>query len=256
LDLRVGEQLDEALKALGAEIVFHLAGPAIGTPDRDLVMPMFEENAVGTVRLLAAASQVGCRRFVLVSSAEVAQASAGSPPHSPYVAAKLVGELYGRMFHRLYGLPLVCVRPVVTYGPRQEPTKLIPYAIGTLLRGERPSFTSGNRVCDVVFVADVVRGLLLAGIGPDASLGRPIDLGTGRGVTIRELIGKVAALMESAVEPVFGVLPDRPDEPALVADPAPSWSLLGWAPRWSLDDGLAQTILWYQQQRARGSMAR
>ena len=249
-DLR---QYGNAYRVLGQvhpDVIFHLAGHVTAQRDRELVIPMLETNAAGTVHLLMAASKVGCARFVIVSSAEVC--GPGAIPGSPYAASKLVAEIYGQMFYQLYGLPVVCLRPYLTYGPGQQPTKLIPHTILSLLRGENPYVTSSDRTCDVIYVEDVVRGFLKAAVTPDVIVGERIDLGTGVGITIREVVQKVAKLIDSPGCPIFGAAPDRPNEGNIVADFARTQSILAWSPSWSLDDGLQETVAWYRESARSG----
>jgi nucleoside-diphosphate-sugar epimerase len=247
VDLRRLEDVKAEVARVRPGLIFHLAGLVTARRDRDLVLPMFETNATGTVHLLLAASEVPCERLVLVGTAEASGWDGQVGPSSPYAASKHVAEIYGQMFYRLYELPVVGVRPFLTYGPWQEPSKLIPYTIRMLLRSEALFLTSGERVCDAVYVEDVVRGLLKAAVASSEVLGLCMDLGTGKGVSIRELVEAVAKLMGSRQSLAFGGLPDRACEEDAVADAKRSKSLLGWEPYWSLDDGLRTTVGWYRQ---------
>lgn len=247
VDLRQREDVKAEVARVRPGLIFHLAGLVTARRDCDLVLPMFEANAIGTVHLLLAASEVSCERLVLVGTAEASGWDEQAGPNSPYAASKHVAEIYGQMFYRLYGLPVVSVRPFLTYGPWQDPSKLIPYTILTLLRSEAPVLTSGERMCDALYVEDVVRGLLKAAVASSEVLGVCMDLGTGKGVSIRELVETVARLIGSRQSLVFGGLPDRVCEEGAVADAKRTKSLLGWEPRWSLDDGLRTTVGWYRQ---------
>lgn len=246
-DLRCLGEVEAAMDHVRPDLIFHLAGLVTARPDRELVMPMFEANAAGTIHLLRAALARGCERFVLIGSAEASDSKNGSGPNSPYGASKLVAQIYSEMFYRLYGLPVVCLRPFLTYGPEQEPTKLIPYTILTLLRGENPLLSSGNRVCDAIYVEDVVRGLLMAAVAPVSVLGERIDLGSGKGITIKELVETIVKFLGSPGSPVFGAIPDRLNEATTESDLERTRSLLGWTPHWSLEEGLRETVTWYHR---------
>jgi len=238
-----------------ADTIFHLAGSVTARQESELVMPMFQANSAATVHLLMASLKSKCRRLVLVSTSEASGLKKGTEPNSPYAASKLVAEAYGRMFYRLYGLPVICVRPFLVYGPWQDKTKLIPYTILTLLHGQSPLLTSGDRVCDVVYVEDVVQGLLMASVSASGAVGEPIDLGSGKGITIRELVGVVAKIVGTSTSPVFGALSDRSYEGSEVADLGRAQSLLGWVPRWTLEDGLHETVAWYRQHAMSGGVS-
>ncbi len=240
----------EAVRTMMAQtqphVIFHLGGMVSARQDMDLVLPMLQNNLLGTVHLLLATVEAGCERIVTVGSSE---APAAATPYdgltSPYAAAKAAASMYARMFRTAYGLPVVLVRPFMTYGPRQERTKLIPYTILALLRGENPQLSSGGRMCDFVYVLDVVRGLLQAGLQPNLEV-ETIDLGTGKGTLVRDVMELLVELSGSAARPMFGVVPDRPGERPQVADREATRRLLGWEPLWSLRDGLTETVAWYR----------
>ena len=242
VDLTDIEAVRAAISKIQPQFIFHLAGMVTARQDLNLVLPMLRNNLIGTVHLLLAVAEIGCERMVAVGSSEEPMDGA---PTSPYAAAKAAASMYARMFHGVYGLPVVVMHPFMIYGPRQEPTKLIPYTILALLRGENPRFSSGRRVCDFVYVLDMVRGLLKAGIQPDLA-GETVDVGTGKGISVRDLVEFLVELIGSTAQPVFGALPDRIGEHPQIADRDATRRLLDWEPQWSLRDGLVETVAWYR----------
>jgi nucleoside-diphosphate-sugar epimerase len=168
-------------------------------------------------------------------------------PGSPYAAAKWAGSAYGRMFHALYGLPVVVARIFMVYGPgQQDIAKLVPYVITNFLRGEVPVLGSGKRAIDWVYVEDVAEGLERAcfadGIG-----GLTLDMGSGRQDTIRDVVESLAAIIQPPFDPVFGALADRPLDREPVADSGRTESILGWRATTPLRRGLEQTVRWYRE---------
>lgn len=214
--------------------------------DLNLVLPMLQNNLLGTVHLLLAVAEIGCERMVVVGSSEEPTVhTTDDIPTSPYAVAKAAASMYARVFHKVYSLPVVVMRPFMTYGPRQEPTKLIPYTILALLRGENPHLTSGRRVCDFVYVLDVVRGLLKVAIQPGLE-GKTVELGTGEGTSVRDVVELLVELSGSTARPVFGAVPDRLGEQSQIADREATQRLLDWETQWSLRDGLGETVRWYR----------
>lgn len=242
VDLTDIEAVREAVSKVQPQFMFHLAGMVTARQDLNLILPMLQSNLVGTVHLLLTAAETECKRIVIVGSSEELT---DEVPTSPYAAAKAAASMYARMFYKVYGLPVVVVRPFMTYGPRQESTKLVPYTILALLHGENPRLSSGRRVCDFVYVLDVVRGLLKASIQPGLE-GQTLDLGTGIGTSVRDMVELLVELCGSTAQPVFGALPDRLDERSQIADIDSTRWLLDWEPMWSLRDGLVETIEWYR----------
>jgi nucleoside-diphosphate-sugar epimerase len=238
------------MRAVRPEIIFHLASVVTGSRDLDQVWPTFRNNLASTVNVLIDATKVGCDRIVLTGSME--GPSSDQPdalPPSPYAAAKWAGSVYARMFHALYGCPVVILRVSMVYGPDQsDRTKLIPYVARCFLDGIAPELSSGRRPVDWVYVDDVVEAHMQAAHVPGA-LGRVLDVGSGNSVTIREVVERLAELTEAGVGPLFGALPDRLLEEDLVADVEETDRFLGWRATTDLDEGLRRTVDWLRAER-------
>lgn len=109
--------------------VYHLASHVMGAPDLQHVLPTFRANLQSSVNLLTAAAETGCGRLVMTGSLAEPEPSRGEMfPVAPYAAAKWASSGYARMFHALYGVPVVLARVFMVYGPAQKDlSKLIPY---------------------------------------------------------------------------------------------------------------------------------
>jgi len=235
------------------DVVFHLTSHGIGSPGIEHVLPTLQGDLVPTINVLTAATRCGAR-VVMAASLEEPLTSRAVPP-SPYAAAKWAGTGYARMFHALYGTSVVITRPFMTYGPGQRPLKLIPHAILTLLRNEAPRLGSGRRLVDWVYVDDVIRGLLLAAEQPGLE-GAELDLGSGRLVSVRDVIERLVRLTGSTARPAFGALPDRPFEVERVAEAGAAFARLGWNVEVTLEDGLQRTVDWYRDHGSDGGEIR
>ncbi|HEY8524099.1 MAG TPA: NAD(P)-dependent oxidoreductase [Acidimicrobiales bacterium] len=224
-------------------VVFHLAGEVTGARSLAAVHPTLASNLVASVNVLAAATEAGCGRVVLIGSGD--EPGPDGTPCSPYAAAKWAVGGYARMFRSLYGTPVTTARPFMVYGPDQPDTsKVVPYTITSLLRGEAPVLSSGRRLCDWVYIDDVVDALLAVAEAP-AALGRVVDVGSGRLLPVRHVVETIAALVGGDVEPRFGGRADRPGETEAVADLAATARACGWVPTTDLAEGLARTLAWY-----------
>jgi len=248
VDMTETEAIGELVRTIKPDVVFHLASHVAGARDMELVMPTFRDNLMSTVNLLTAISEIGCRRIILTGSMDEPEPeSTPVIPSSPYTAAKWAASAYARMFHALYQLPVVILRVFMVYGPAQrDVSKLIPYVILSLLRGEAPKLTSGKRQVDWIYVQDVVEGCLAAAQAPDVE-GRTIDIGSGELVSIQAIVEHLVPLINPQIKPLFGALPDRPREQRRVASTANSAVLLGWEPVTPLEEGLKRTVDWYAQ---------
>jgi nucleoside-diphosphate-sugar epimerase len=195
------------------ERVFHLASHVVGTRATSAVFPTFESNLVSTVNLLTAAERSGCQRVVLTGSLEEPDPGPEWPiPSSPYAAAKLAANAYGRMFHALFGLPVVILRVFMVYGPGQrDHAKLVPYVITSLLKGETPRLGSGLREVDWIYVDDVVDAL---GTTRDRRhdrrrLRRAGDYSTRRRIAVRDDAAERNSGLRRHRRPTHGTDPGR-----------------------------------------------
>jgi nucleoside-diphosphate-sugar epimerase len=151
------------------------------------------------------------------------------------------------MFGSLYGTPVTTARTFMVYGPDQpDLAKLVPYTITSLLRGEAPQLTSGQRLVDWVYVDDVVDALVTLAASP-AAVGRVLDVGSGRLHTVRHVVETIAGIVGAGpgAAPRFGDLADRPAEVEREADVAETTRVCGWAPATGLEEGLKRTVAWY-----------
>jgi nucleoside-diphosphate-sugar epimerase len=239
----------DAIRALFAQlrpdIVYQLSSAGVGGQNLEYVLATFGNDLQPTVNTLVAAREYGCRRIIITRSLDEPDHSA---PSSPYAAAKAASGIYGRMFHELYGLPVVMLRPFMTYGPGQKDHKVIPYAIRSMLNGQAPVLTSGTRLVDWVYVDDVIEAFVAAAVVPDAA-GQEIDLGSGSLVSIRDVVERIHDMLPGAPPAQFGSLADRVNERTRQADLSLAQSALGWAPSTPLHDGLSKTIEWYRNRR-------
>ncbi len=250
-DLRDGEAVYRAVA--GVEVVFHQAAdPSV---PRSISHPRdcYEINVLGTLNLLAAARDAGCRRVVFASSCAVYGNDPRQPkreelppaPESPYAASKLAGEELCQVFTRVYGLETVALRYFNVYGPRQSPdgpyASVIPRFIADLRDGARPCvFGDGEQTRDFIFVGDVVEANLRAATASEA-VGEVINIGSGHSTSINALLTVLAPLIGSAADPVYA--PQRPgDVRHSLAETSKARRLLGFEARTPLAEGLAQTV--------------
>lgn len=238
--------LEAVLQISRPDVVFHLAGDAVGSRDLNLIQRSVQGEFLPTLNLLTAVAQRGSGRLVLAASLEE-PTSAPAVPTSPYAACKWAGTGFARMFNLLYGTAVVITRPFMTYGPEQRADKLVPYVINALLRGESPRLSSGRRLVDWIYIDDLVQGLLLAG-GLTGLEGQELDLGSGDLVSVRAVVEQLARATGAAGSPQFGTTPDRPHEVERRADIAATFQRLGWRAAVTLEDGLRRTVDWYRDR--------
>jgi len=256
-DIRQKETMQTLLE--GVDIVFHLACLGVRHSIHD-PKENHNVNATATLDLLEWSRQSGVGRFVYVSTSEIYGTAVQVPmtelcppfPHTVYGASKLAGDCYTRAYWKTYGFPTVVVRPFNAFGPRShhegDSGEVIPKFILRAQTGlPMIIFGDGTQTRDFTHVSDTARGILLAGI-TDKAIGETINLGYGREITINELAEEVRNLLNLPNAPVEHIEPRPGDVLRLFADSSKARQLLGYTPKLSLRDGLADLKLWYDQQ--------
>jgi UDP-glucose 4-epimerase len=238
----------DLFRSIRPDVIYHLASHVMGAPGLEHVLPTFYGNLQSSVNLLTAAAETGCRRLVLTGSLAEPDLSKGEEfPSAPYAAAKWASSAYGRMFHALYKVPVVLARVFMVYGPAQKDlSKLIPYATLSLLQKKSPKISSGDRLIDWIYVSDVVDGFIRLAEASNVE-GSTIELGSGKLISIREIVGQLADVVDSGTAATFGALPDRPLEPVRIANIGRSFEQTGWKPMTPLAVGLKTTVDWYRK---------
>lgn len=251
-----------AMKALvrdaRPEVVFHLGAYTHVGKSWSRIDECIQTNVQGTVNLLQALDGSGYARFVNTGTSEIYGAievpfheDDHPQPVSPYAVSKYAAEMYARLGAEAQGWPVVRVRPFNAYGPAQTPDRVVPEIVVRALRGQPLRMTRGTQTRELNHVADLVDGFLLAAVVPGIE-GGLFNLGCEQEVSIAELATTILALLDDPVEAELGALPERPIEiPRMFCDATRAREQLGWAPRRSLRDGLADTILWYRAELAR-----
>ena len=130
--------------------------------------------------MLVAASEAGCRRIVLTGSlTEPLAVDGAANPALPLCRGEMgCLRLWPHVSRAFTARRSSSLRPFMTYGPGQAPSKLIPSVTLSLLRGERPKLSSGKARADWVYIADVIEGFVAAATAPGIE-GETIDLGSG-----------------------------------------------------------------------------
>ncbi|MGE0646108.1 MAG: NAD-dependent epimerase/dehydratase family protein [Nitrospira sp.] len=246
VDLEDYEATKNLLEKVKPHVLFHFSGHVSGDPDISHVLPIFRSQLLTTVHLLTISAEIGLRRIILTGSLTEPQAGqVDSPPGSPYAASKWASNAFGRMFQCLYQTPVVIVRPFMVYGPNQNPKKVIPYSIQSLVKGEPPRLTSGQWRADWIYVDDVIDGFMAAAEMPGIE-GSTVDLGTGQLVSVESMVRQIVEIMGVKIEPQFGALSSRPCEEVRVADLEHTRRVLGWQPKVSVAEGIKKTVEWYR----------
>ena len=254
-----GDLADPAVAASavnGMEYVLHQA--AIPSVPRSVDRPAesHRANVDALLNLLIASRDAGVKRLVFAGSSSVYGDTEVLPktetmptnPLSPYALQKLMGEMYGQMFTRLYGFETVTTRYFNVFGPRQDPgspySGVISLFIKALHDGTRPViYGDGEQTRDFTYVTNVVDGVLRAAETPGVG-GHVFNVATSSRISLNQLLDTLKKIFGSNVEPIYkdartGDVRDSQ------ADISKAEKMLGYKPIVGLEEGLRETVKWF-----------
>ena len=242
---------DLATLLTGVDYVFHLAAQAgVRTSWGEGFTSYVEHNILATQRLLEAAQQSGVGRVIYASSSSVygdtpdlpARENSSALPISPYGVTKLAAEYLCRLYTTEHDLPTISLRYFTVYGPRQRPDMAFHKFIRAILRDEPITiYGDGEQSRDFTYVGDIVAANLAA-----MHHGRPgtcYNLGGGVRVTVNEVLHMLEQITgkRTRVDYYFRQLGDAAHT---AADTTRARAELGFAPTFTLPDGLYMEVNW------------
>lgn len=240
----------------GHDVIIHLAA-LIGIPySFSSVESYIRTNIQGTFNLLDAAKENGVERFIATSTSEVYGTVKNTSitethplhPQSPYAASKVGSDKMAESFYHAFNLPVVILRPFNNYGPRQSTRAIIPTVITQALSGKSIKVGDTSTVRDFLYVKDCAQAFLKAA-DQKGILGETINIGTGKGILISQMIKKVQKIIGKNITVVPDqqrIRPNTSEVKKLVCDNKKAKKLLGWQPQTNFEDGLTETIEWFK----------
>jgi dTDP-glucose 4,6-dehydratase len=246
------DAVEEALHA-GADAIVNFAAET--HVDRSILQPeaFLRTDVIGTHVLLQAARKRGIARFLQVSTDEVygdvpeGASTECDPlrPRSPYAASKAAADLLLFAYRATYGVPALATRGSNTYGPNQFPEKIVPLFITNLLDDlPVPLYGDGLQIRDWLYVEDHARAILHA--LENGETGQVYNISAGVPRTNLELTRLLVERCGRSMETHVRHVTDRPGHDRRYAVDSSKLRALGWHPRMSFEDGIAQTIDWYK----------
>ncbi|HVM24732.1 MAG TPA: NAD-dependent epimerase/dehydratase family protein [Candidatus Limnocylindrales bacterium] len=253
-DATDADAVDAILREARADVVFNLA--VVPLP-ASLERPRWsvEQNVQLALVPCELARHGRFRTLIHVSSSEAYGSAAYVPmdeahpavPSTPYAASKLAGDQLVLSYWHTFGIDAAIIRPFNNFGPRQNAGSyagIIPIVVDRARRGEPIEIHGdGKQTRDFVFVRDTAEAAL-AVYRERRTRGRIVNVASGREVSVNELVAVLLELLEADVGVVHG--PPRPgDVRRHLASIELARELIGYEPRTSLRDGLAETVAWY-----------
>lgn len=254
-DVRDREMMQTTIA--GHQTVFHLASLIAIPYSYQAPQSYFETNAMGTMNVAHACLKAGAQRMIHTSTSEVYGTARYVPINedhplqgqSPYSASKIAADMIVESFQRSFNLPAVTLRPFNTYGPRQSMRAVIPTVIAQVLAGKTQiSLGSVTPTRDFNYVEDTVAAFrAVASTASDALIGQVYNAGSGREITIGDMVSLVLKLLDRKVEVIADdqrVRPAQSEVERLLCDAAKLSAATDWRPLVKLEEGLKRTIDW------------
>jgi UDP-N-acetylglucosamine/UDP-N-acetylgalactosamine 4-epimerase len=261
-DIRNATDCQNAVK--GVDYVLHQA--ALGSVPRSLIDPVTtnDVNVSGFLNMLVASRDAKVKRFIYAASSSTYGDSVGLPkveevigkPLSPYAITKYVNELYAENFSKTYGLETIGLRYFNVFGRKQDPNgayaAVIPKFVMQLMQLESPTINGdGNYSRDFTYIDNVIQmnELAMLTTNPDA-VNTIYNTAYGDRNTLNDLLGYLKQLLSEYDEKIANVTieygPNRAgDIPHSLASIDKAKRLLGYDPKYSLQEGLQEAVSWY-----------
>ncbi len=256
--------VERALAEYEVEVIFHLAAQTIVPIANRVPRPTFETNVRGTWNVLEAARHNPTVQRIVIASSDKAYGDQPTLPYTedqpllarfPYDVSKAAADMIARSYYYTFGMPVAITRLGNIYGGGDlNWNRIVPGTIRSLHYGERPVIRSdGTLVRDYIYVKDAVHAYITLAelLHREEVRGEVFNFAPEQPISVLELVQRISEHM------------GRPDLPPLVLGTATgeikhqylsaekARRVLGWRPRYTLDDGLRETIAWYREFFAR-----
>lgn len=266
-ELQVGDirELDDCRKAVdGVDYVLHEA--ALGSVPRSINDPITtnDVNIGGFLNMLVASRDAGVKRFIFAASSSTYGDSKSLPkvedvigkPLSPYAITKFVDELYADVFARTYGMEYIGLRYFNVFGRRQDPNgayaAVIPLFVKKFMKHEAPNINGdGEYSRDFTYIDNVIQMNMLAmtTTNPEA-VNQIYNTAFGERTTLNQLVAYLQEFLGAKDAEILGIEPTHGpnragDIPHSLASIDKAKKLLGYAPEYSMRQGLQKAVDWY-----------
>ena len=262
VDLRDTQEVSKAVLHFRPDAIFHLATYYAVEHQPQEVSLMIDTNVLGTVNLLEASKESLVKLFVNTSSCFVYKESknklrenADLSPLNLYALTKIQAEQACTFYAEKHGLKTITFRIFPPYGPADHERRLIPYVIMNFLEEKKLKLTTGKQRWDFVYVDDIIEAYFKLLNIPNLPMKHEIfNIGTGKAVSVREVVSQIKELTGSELEPEWGAIPHRKNEVWFTCtDISNAETFLRWHPKTQiLEEGLKLTVEWYKNFWKRG----
>ncbi len=249
--------IDRVIKSNNIDVCYHLASDSLVESGQINPYNTFRLNMLGTLNILESARKNNLEKIIIASTSQV---YGNNPPFKeispiissrPYETSKICSELLAQSYSNTFNLPVLISRCVNTYGPNDlNLNRLIPKTINSILHNRAPEmWGKGDIVRDYLYIDDAINAYIclaevnMEKIGKD----RIFNFGSDNFISVKDLMQKIIKLSKRDIK-IRRIEGGRSGE---IKKQYLSWSkakqILGWKPEINLNDGLKQTLDWYEE---------
>lgn len=256
-DLRNNFSIKNIIQEVQPDIVIHLAAISPVSYSYDHPNEVIETNFIGTVNLaeLCLREVPHFKQFLYASTSET-YGNGPSPkteesqlnPNSPYAVSKVAAEKYLLYMRDAYGFPVTIVKPFNTYGRRDNTHFVVEKTIVQMLQGKEVSLGDPTPTRDFLYIEDHLNAYLTC-LNDSRAIGHVLNFCTGQVTTISQLVEIIRKLTNFEGKVVWNTIPKRPlDIDILFGDYSKAKNLIGWEPKYSLENGLSLCIEYWKNK--------
>tara|TARA_E500000178_G_scaffold307520_1_gene320512 strand:- start:45 stop:1016 length:972 start_codon:yes stop_codon:yes gene_type:complete len=250
-DLRNTDSVREMNK-LHFDYAFHLAAYNHVGDSFKHVLENINSNLISTINLLNNGPKI--KKFIHMGTSEIYGSQTKLPfdvreksnPMSPYAVTKFASELFSILKTKSSKIDLLCVRPFNTFGPYQSEKAIIPEMIIKCLQNCEIKTTGGKQTREFNYVDNIIDGILFLNKKVRSSI-NPINVGSNKPISIKNLVLKIHKLTKSNSKLRIGSLKYRPNEIWKMQANNKFLTSKGWYPKITFEKGLIDTISWYKK---------
>jgi len=246
--------IENLIKQLKPQVIFHTAIYG-GYAFQSDIKRILDVNFYGTINLLNACEKIDYQLFVNSgSSSEYGiknlpmKESDPLEPENDYGISKAASTLYCQAAALRGKKPVVSLRFLSPYGYFEEGSRLIPSVILSCIKKEAIKCSSPEPVRDFVFIDDAIDAYIKTSEHIDKISGEIINIGGGKQHSVGDVVNKIVKIMDYKNGPEWNKITNARTEPKMwQADISKARKIIGWQPKYGLDEGLNKTIEWFKE---------
>jgi len=253
-DLREPYQIMQIVKEVQPDTCIHLGALTAVSYSYEHPHEVTETNLMGTISLAESCLRIPhFKQFIFASTSETygngpTPKTEDTPqnPNSPYAVSKLACEKYLMYMKDAYDFPITILRPFNSFGRIDNKHFIVERTVTQMLEGKVVRLGDPSPIRDFLYVNDHVDAYLTC-LGNPKAVGEVFNFCIGKGISIKQLVELIREITYFEGEINWGTIPQRPlDIDVLIGDNRKAKQVLGWSPKYSIEEGLKETVSWWK----------